>query len=219
MAATIPAMRRQVGSMIQRTAGMIKAEIRCTAGQRTKGSEGEEVEFPVRNQAGATPTPESNPEFEYLRQVHAAFTDAKLDIWEGGPLHGKRIARLTRPPSSGWRPPKKEGIWSAGSRSEIGFLLPKTDDEIGPHAIKLIVGGEYFGNNVTTQVRIGDYECRKDLTRAEIIIPLDENTRKKGIHIVLEHDKPLPPGNPDAEATENGIAFYLQFTSYAFLWE
>lgn len=170
---------------------------------------------PPKEACGQTENP---PVHAYLRAVQRALTAPKPPRWGGGHLQKTNVGRLVALPNQGWRGPEKTGAWSLGPRSELAFIIPSTHPRCGPNAIRLLLTGTYFEGHSATRVIIRERSELLDL-RGEVVltIPIDEDIRAHGVHIVLEHQFPTPALD-DATANRPPIAYKLRSACYDFVW-
>ncbi|MEZ5569504.1 MAG: hypothetical protein R3E54_14365 [Halioglobus sp.] len=173
--------------------------------------------FPVTHRSQAQK--ESAFTLSDMQHIHSALTNPAIDTWLGGPLVAKNVARVACRPNEGWRGAEMAGVWSVGPRSELAFRLPFTHPVHGPTAIRLTIGGRYYGRNVETLVTCNGRSRRLNLEQAELSVDIDQKTRQDGITLVMEHMFPEAPNDGAGASAQSGIAFRLEFLSYQFVWD
>ncbi|MDX1736391.1 MAG: hypothetical protein R3228_18580 [Halioglobus sp.] len=176
------------------------------------GEEGFALPLVKRNE------PPALDELQFHAAVRAALARPQLETWQGNVLVRLWLSRVAAPPNVGWRGTERDGTWSRGHQSVLAFLLPETDPEEGPRALRLTIAGHYFGANSATDVIIDDHRDTLDLTRAELEIALDEAVRRDGVHVTLQHQEPGLPHGAEGDPAVDGMAFKLTYLDYNFIW-
>jgi len=167
-----------------------------------------------------TATPAASvPGDERIASLHKYLLHPPRELWHGEILISAALARLARPPDSGWRGAESSGVWSVGRSSRIAFNVPAVHPEAGPSAILLTIAGTYYGANEKTLVHCDNRQFELCLREAKLRIELDASVREEGVEVLFYHSRPEVPPNVEGHPDRIGIAFKLQYLDYAFVWD
>ena len=152
----------------------------------------------------------SEPGVKYLTELAEL---ARFSRWNGDRLAGPSLTDLLQH-NPGWSGAAGRGAWSLGDTSWICFRLPKSRSTGADKPFSVNIQGRYFGDNVTTGLRINGIPMGEwDLRDSVLELPPGLPDRDRIIELELTHTAPTSPAALDMGADERQIAYCLEAIS------